>query len=960
MIKSVTLLILGVITFSRSYTQLLSTIPAFPQDTSAFAITVDCSFGNRALFNYGTPSDVYVHVGVITNLSNGASDWKYVKFPNFNIPYVEAQATALSGNRYQYIITNPRVFFGVPPGETILKIAILFRNGNGSVVQRNSDGSDMYIPIYGAGFTGKYIQPYFQPRYIPIPEPLNKNIGDTVKIFYRTTSTADNIKLYFNGVLLQNVLASNIVLDSPVVLVAGNQQIVANVTKGATVFSDTFNFFVASSTNIAPLPPGVTDGINYEAGDTSVVLVLYAPGKGRASVVGEFNNWVETSSSQMNLTPDSLRFWIRIGGLTPGAEVAYQYLINGSLKIADPYTEKVLDPDNDPAIGATLYPNLKTYPTGKTTGIVSVLQTAKPAYTWGPGTFTRPDKRNLLIYEVLLRDFILNHDWKTLRDTLGYFKKLGINAIELMPINEFEGNNSWGYNPSFYFAPDKYYGPENDLKAFIDACHQDSIAVIMDIALNHSFGQSPLVQLYWDAVNNRPAPNNPWFNPVAKHAFNVGYDMNHESAATKYFVSRVVAHWLQNYRIDGFRFDLSKGFTQNTTCDANGNNCDVTSWSNYDASRVAIWKRYYDTLQLKSPGSYVILEHFAANTEEKELSDYGMMLWGNGNASFNEATMGYLGGSNFDGVLHTVRGWNQPALVGYMESHDEERLMFKNLAFGNMAGIYNVKDLNTALRRNEMAAAFFLNTPGPKMIWEFGEMGYDLSINHCTNGSDNPSCRLDPKPIRWDYAQVFYRKRLIEENAALLHLRAHPFFHDLYISNNVAQDLSGAVKWMKLSTDTSNVVVVGNFDVSSATGAVTFQHAGTWYDYLTGQTFNATGASQNLTMEPGEYHVYLDRNVTNVLTPVTDIVYQGRHVRLQAYPNPVAESANIEYDIPAAGNVSVALFDITGRLVRKIENGFKTAGNYRLVLHRGQLQSGPYLLQLEFKNKKLVQKLLVK
>ncbi len=154
-----------------------------------------------------------------------------------------------------------------------------------------------------------------------------------------------------------------------------------------------------------------------------------------------------------------------------------------------------------------------------------------------------------------------------------------------MPFNEFEGNESWGYNPDFYFAPDKYYGPKNTLKEFIDSCHKKGMAVIMDIALNHSFGLSPMVQLYFDAANNRPAANNPWFNPVPKHAFNVGYDMNHESLATRYFVSRVVEHWLTEYKIDGFRFDLSKGFTQVQTCDASGNNCNVNNWGNYDASR---------------------------------------------------------------------------------------------------------------------------------------------------------------------------------------------------------------------------------------------------------------------------------------------------------------------------------------------------------------------------------------
>jgi hypothetical protein len=200
---------------------------------------------------------------------------------------------------------------------------------------------------------------------------------------------------------------------------------------------------------------------------------------------------------------------------------------------------------------------------------------------------------------------------------------------------------------------------------------------------------------------------------------------------------------------------------------------------------VAIWKRYYDTLQLKSPGCYAVLEHFAANTEEIELSNYGMMLWGNANYNFNEASMGYVPTSNFEGGIYSVRGWAQPNLVTYMESHDEERLMYKNLQFGNSSGSYNTRDLTTALKRMEMCAAFFLNIPGPKMIWEFGEQGYDFSINRCTDGTINTTCRLSDKPIRWDYLQITQRKRLYDIYTSLLKLRAHQWYKDVFTGNNI-------------------------------------------------------------------------------------------------------------------------------------------------------------------------------
>jgi hypothetical protein len=181
----------------------------------------------------------------------------------------------------------------------------------------------------------------------------------------------------------------------------------------------------------------------------------------------------------------------------------------------------------------------------------------------------------------------------------------------------------------------------------------------MDIALNHSFGQSPMVQMYFNAQNNRPSANNPWYNPVPKHAYNVGYDFNHESQHTKYFVGRVVEHWLQEYKIDGFRFDLSKGFTQKQTCDDNGANCNEGAMAAYDASRITILKGYYDTMQIKSMNSYAIMEHFAVDQEERELADYGMLLWNNMHYQYQEGAMGYTANSNLERALPASHGFTK-------------------------------------------------------------------------------------------------------------------------------------------------------------------------------------------------------------------------------------------------------------------------------------------------------------
>ena len=839
----------------KIHAQYVSWSPGYITDVSTpVTITLDANKGNKALLNYTNTTDVYVHIGVITTSSTSPTDWKNSKF-TWATANSAAQCIYLSNNKWKYTISGGlRTFFGITnASEKILKIAFLFRNGTASVVQRNDDESDMYIPVYNTSLAVRIDQPYRQPKINMPPELVTRNLGDIVSIV-ATSNQSANLRIFFNGLPIGLGNTNNtLVARNATITKYGDQTVVAQAISGSITLYDTVRFFVNPPINYAPLPVGVRDGINYEVGDTSVTLVLFAPKKTRVAVIGDFSNWYETSKYQMNKTPDSLRYWIRITGLTPGVEYGFQYLIDGILKVADIYCEKILDPWNDSYIPSANYPSLKPYPTGKTSSIVGILQTRKPTYNWQVQNFVKPDKRNLVIYEMHIRDFVATQKWETVKDTLAYFKRLGINAIEVMPFNEFEGNNSWGYNPDFYLAPDKMYGPEDKLRQFVDECHKNGIAVIMDIAMNHAFGLSPTVQMYWDATLNKPATNNPWHNPDAKHPFNVGYDFNHESLATKNLVDRVVEHWLKKYKIDGFRWDLSKGFTQVNS------GTDVGLWGNYDASRVAIWKRIYDKMQIIQPKSYCILEHFAANSEELELSNYGMLLWGNANHNYNEATMGYVSTSDFSYGIYKARGWTQPNLITYMESHDEERLMYKNLQYGKVGGSYSTKDPNTALKRMAMAASFWAMTPAPKMLWQFGELGYDYSINACENGTINTNCRTSPKPVRWDYLSNSNRRQLLDVYSKLLRLRNVPNFLPTFVTSDVSYNLSGALKWLQVNSDSLRIMVYGNFDVVSTTGTITFQKPGTWYNYLSVGSKVASGLPETVTLQPGEYYVYVSR-----------------------------------------------------------------------------------------------------
>ncbi len=861
---------------SQSFSQLLSWSPDFIQEgNSPVVITMDATKGNQGLLNYTPTSDVYVHIGVITNLSTSSSDWKYVNSvwgttnPTF-------QAAYPGNNKWSYTITGGlRTFFGISnPAETIQKIAILFRSGNGNLKQSNFDGSDMYIPVYDNGLYARIDNPFYQPKYIRTVESITKTVGDILPIVGKASQAGSTLQIYFNGNLLSTITGTK---DSvaPTISTFGAQIIIVKATNGVNTNSDTLSFYVPSANTIAPLPAGVSDGINYYASADSATLVLYAPNKNHITVLGDFNSWITTPAYQMNETPDGLRYWITIKGLTSGTEYAYQYRIDDSIQVADYNTQKVLDKNVDPSISSTTYPGLKTFPAQASGTLASIIQTGQTAYNWQVTNFSKPDKRNPVIYELLVRDFVAAGNWQTLKDTLNYLKKLGVNAIEVMPFNNFEGASSWGYNPNFYFAPDKVYGTETALKQFIDACHQNGMAVIMDMVLNHSFGSSPMVQMYFDNINNIPAANSPWFSQHYTHAYDVGYQFNNSTTATKEFRKRVIAYWLQNYHVDGYRFDLAKGFTPTNTCDVSGNNCNETTFANYDQQRINIWDTLYNYQQSVSPGSYTILEMFADNNEEQVYSSSGMMTWGNMNYNFNQATMGYNTDWDFSGSIYTNRGFANPTLVTYQESHDEERLMWKNEQYGNSSGAYNIKDTATGLNRNAMTAAFWALIPGPKMLWEFGELGYDYSINTCADGvTINNNCRTDPKPIKWNHLQNANRKSLHDIYSGLLKLRTMPAYLSTFTTGTITYNLSGAFKWMEVYDNNLKIVVIGNFDVISQTGSVTFPSAGTWTDYLNGTQITATGASQSFTLQPGEYHVYLN---ADIVLPVTLVSFTGKN-----------------------------------------------------------------------------------
>ncbi len=604
------------------------------------------------------------------------------------------------------------------------------------------------------------------------------------------------------------------------------------------------------------MPEGLKYGIN-KIDDNTVTLVLYDKDTNGASheyayVIGDMNDWTlaNNESSQMYRDNTAGCWWITYSGLEPTKEYAFEYYIgsgNDAFYMADAYTHKILDP-NDTYIPESTYPSAKRQYPEKAIGTVATFQLEDPdPYSWTMPDYDIEDSRDMVIYELHLRDFSKTSDLDGAIAHLNYLKALGVDAIELMPTQEFDGNDSWGYNPCFFFAMDKTYGEPNDYKHFVDLCHQAGIAVILDVVYNHATGASPLAKLYWNSSANKTASNNPYFNVDAPHPYSVFHDFNHESPLVRNYVKRSLKYLIEEYKIDGFRFDLAKGMTQTQS--------DVNTAPNYDQSRFDIWYDYNSYIKDVDPNVMVILELFADDAEENAYDANGIFMWKNCNHAYCQAASGWSDGSDFGAAYKSGGHW-----VAYQESHDEERTGYQQFAYGYgpLKGLDRMD-----LRMGELGnnAALFLTVPGPKMIWEFEELGYDTSI---MDGG-----RMGHKAPGWDMLNDTDRAQLYHTYCRLMALRnANEDLFDMSSNFNwnvgVNNWDNGRFMWLDCASPIAkNLVVVANYtDVDGKEMTVYMPHTGTWTNYMTGETFTV---GEDKIYHPQvaacNFELYVDSNV---------------------------------------------------------------------------------------------------
>jgi glycosidase len=911
-----------------------------------------------------SPAKVYMHAGI----GNTANAFGFSVIGNWGQDNGIGLMSNTGPGIYSITLT-PSTYFGLDATEQLnaTKLGIVFRNATGTqTLKKALPACGDFIFDVGLFQTSLSVPAENSTTLI--------NSGDSRTIQASNTNGNADYNLKANGVSINT--ATGATYSFTHTNITQNQSYELEVTQGLSTQVKRFYVVVDPGVISEALPSStLEDGINYNPTDaTKATLVLTAPGKDYIYVAGSFNNYQPGPAHAMKKDPTTSKFWLELNGLTPNVDYSYQYWVVDNtpianspklVKTADPFSTLVLNTYDDPYIPSANYPNIPAYPAGQDRE-VTVLKTGQTPYNWQVTNFTKPKKEDLVVYELLVRDFDARRSYQDVIDRIDYFRSLKINAIELMPVMEYEGNESWGYNTAFHLALDKFYGPESKLKELIDVCHQNGIAVILDVALNHAFGRNPMNRMWMSDPDGDgwggPASDSPYFNVTATHSYSVGNDFNHSSALTKYYTKRVIKHWIEDFKIDGFRWDLTKGFTQNATgSDALTNQ--------YQQDRVDILREYADYSWSLDPYHYTIFEHLGAAGEEQQWANYringeadgiskGVMMWGEIYTAYKDLARG--AGASIASIGADSRGFTAKRLMGYPESHDKDRIMYEAKTFGVAGTTSPLNNLNNALGRMSAIGATSILVPGPKMIWHFAELGMDDSIWTCNNGVVNSDydggvpagdCKLDTKPQpQWtnNWLSVSQRAQIFSDWSRFIDLKiTEPVFEGSYSFSPDGNNLKQRIYIFNTSLPADkirNVVVLANFSVESQTINPNFYTTGTWYNLMDNSPFQVTNATAPITIPAGQFRVFGDRATTlsNDIFDLSDSVV--------LYPNPSNDYFSIN-----TNTSKVQVYAISGQLVKSFDN---QSSGYQFNI--SDLKAGIYMVKITDSNNRLKTSRLIK
>ncbi len=530
----------------------------------------------------------------------------------------------------------------------------------------------------------------------------------------------------------------------------------------------------------------------HEADDKTapIEFSLFAPYNEKVALKGDFSDWKE-----LELTKGDDGYFRTTLDLADG-DYEYKFCVKSNspwwpgewVCITDPMATDVNEEHDE-------------------NGILHVRegQTIVDQYQWQHDDAFLPPDNELVIYEMHISDF--GGNFQGVIEKLDYLASLGVNGLELMPLAEYPGKYSWGYNPKFFYAVESAYGTSTDFKHLVDECHARGIRVILDVVANHTHQDSPLAHIdhnYW-FMDPEQNTDNEQFGP--KFDYN-HLDENLGMFPARKFMNEVAFYWATEFHLDGIRFDATSLI----------NNFDFLRFIGEKVKEVSGMKPFYLVAEhipldpaivgMDGPMDGLWHDYFyfqmVANLRENDFNGTPAFDWERTMAAIEPARNAILG---------------PIAAVQYLTNHDHERLMFELGA----AGIVDEK----AFRKAKLGAAVLFTSVGVPMIWmgeEFGEF-WEKS--------------LDAHPLHWDLLGNENNSDLLHYYSGLVYLRKTT---DALKTENIEffhhDPEHKLMAWRRWDEGGSLVAVVANFsDEPLGDYSVPFfpsEDGGQWHEF----TFN--------------------------------------------------------------------------------------------------------------------------
>ncbi|MEX1138985.1 MAG: alpha-amylase family glycosyl hydrolase [Bacteroidota bacterium] len=740
-------------------------------------------------------------------------------------------------------------------------------------------------------------------------------------------------------------------------------RLVAHNDKGDSVVYRRISYNVKT----IAMPAGTLHGVTLPTspGD-SARFRLHVPGKSlvllRIAPLGQLPAGLDPIVLHKNTSSND---WWRNVAVEPNTTYEYYYEFSDGKKIHDPW--------------------------GRETGAQGTRFSTGPAglsaddYQWGSTDYQRPPLHQLVIYELNVAEISGNHPtnipsgpgtFQDLIKILPHFNDLGINALELMPVNDY-GNIgpsgfSWGYDISHHFALEPVYGTPRDFKELVDSAHARGIAIIVDVVFNHLNDPGPLWQMAPDESVNpyfkyppvSSVPSGPTEQRPNEDGLVFFRDMDHFTQLTQDYIYTNLKMWIDEYRVDGFRYD----YTQGIGWDVNDPTMGILGWAN------KIAQDYGDSVyQIAEhlPESPALIYHsgltsgwhdsfrdelfWEAKQQTRPLQDIRNLVIG----------LGAYPGNDSPGTPSVYAGRVEP--VNATVTHDEQSIVFELRTFDN-------KSEALALIRDKLVGGMMFTSLGIPMLWQGMEFGE-------SRGWANEGLKLSYRPVDWNrqslaqavshfkyYKNMIYQRRY---NPALTNgTLSHLAFYDFTVTNGVLNER--ALVWGFSDTVSSAAVVVAAnlYDYPDTLQNVPWLGNGTWYDVFTQSPLTVVDSVVTSLIIPA-YSLKVFSNKTDSALGIPVSVEQSEPTMLPAnfalhpgYPNPFNPLVHLNFELPASSDLTLRIYNLLGQEIAVLVDGPLSGGRHTVQWHGldkygRMVPSGVYFVRMQTREIAFVQKLLL-